>query len=355
MPHHCIVPMCTNNSNMSELSFYRLPLHDQNLLQRWIVNIRRENIRINEYSRVCSDHFEGGKKKGKDAVPTIFEWTKEIISRAPPKQRDSIAPPRTFHSIGITTFIPSENHVSTCTKELVTNTSEDKEVLVKPAIVSAGYNTEIRTFCDASTNTIIIEPQVADASTQTELTVSYSDASMMTDNKDDEQVVSPFSIEQIKDDDKMIRFYTGFPSFQLLMICFKFLGAAVSNLSYGDQLKLAKGKPQKLSALNEFFLMLCRLRLGLLEQDSAHRYQISQSSVSRISSTWINCYSTFKELPIWPSRNVVDSNMPLAFKNLYPSTRCIIDATEIFIQKPQNPSAQQLTFPAIKTTILLKL
>ena len=40
--------------------------------------------------------------------------------------------------------------------------------------------------------------------------------------------------------------------------------------------------------------------------------------------------------------------MPLAFKNLYPSTRCIIDATEIFIQKPQNPSAQQLTFSSYK-------
>lgn len=137
MPHHCIVPLCTNNSTMPGLSFYRLPLHDQNLLQRWIVNIRRENIHINTHSRVCSAHFEGGKKKGKDAVPMIFAWTKETISRAPPKQRDSIVPPRAFHSIGITTFIPPENHVSTCTKELVRNTTEDKEVLVKPDVVSA--------------------------------------------------------------------------------------------------------------------------------------------------------------------------------------------------------------------------
>ena len=156
-----------------------------------------------------------------------------------------------FHSIGITTFIPPENHVSTCTKELVRNTTEDKEVLVKPDVVSAGYNTKIVTFCDASTNTITVESQMS--STQTESTVSYSDASTMTDDKDDESVVTPFSIEQIKDDDKMIRFYTGFPSFHLLMICFKFLGSAVSSLSYGDHLKLAKGKAHKLSALNEFF------------------------------------------------------------------------------------------------------
>lgn len=53
MPHHCIVPLCTNNSTMPDLSFYRLPLHDQNLLERWIVNIRRENIHINKHSRIA--------------------------------------------------------------------------------------------------------------------------------------------------------------------------------------------------------------------------------------------------------------------------------------------------------------
>ena len=75
------------------------------------------------------------------------------------------------------------------------------------------------------------------SSTPTELTVSYSHASTMTNDKDDESLVTPFSIEQIKGDDKMIRFYIRFPSFQLLMICFKFLGSAVSSLSYGDHLK----------------------------------------------------------------------------------------------------------------------
>ena len=40
--------------------------------------------------------------------------------------------------------------------------------------------------------------------------------------------------------------------------------------------------------------------------------------------------------------------MPLSFQDLYPATRCIIDATKIFIQKPQNPSAQQLTFSSYK-------
>ena len=75
MLHYCIVPMCKNHSGMKEISFHRLPLNNKQLLKQWICKIRRENIPLNKYSRVCSVHFEGGKKKGPKDVPTIFAWT----------------------------------------------------------------------------------------------------------------------------------------------------------------------------------------------------------------------------------------------------------------------------------------
>ena len=321
MPHHCIVPECTNNSKTKTpgLQFHRLPLHDEKLLTRWLVNIRRANVHINEHSRVCSAHFEGGRMKKND-VPTIFAWTKPVTQRAPPKVRCD-PPPKKSRSLGITVNIQPENHVSTTCEDLITFNAVDKEVLVKPDLVST-----------------------EEMATQTEIPkITYSEASTMTDGEDG------FRIEKIKDDQKAVQFYTGFPSMELLMVCFTFLGKAVSELSYRDHYKLSKGKPHKLSPLNEFFLMLCRLRLGLYEQDLAYRFQVSQTTVSRVCSTWINfCYSKFKEIPIWPSRSVVDCNMPLIFQDLYPLTQCIIDATEVFIQKPQNPSAQQLTFSSYK-------
>ena len=40
--------------------------------------------------------------------------------------------------------------------------------------------------------------------------------------------------------------------------------------------------------------------------------------------------------------------MPAVFKHLYPSTRCIIDPTEVYIQRPQDPTAQQLRFSSYK-------
>ena len=56
----------------------------------------------------------------------------------------------------------------------------------------------------------------------------------------------------------------------------------------------------------------------------------------------------FKEVPILPSRSVVDCNMLLILQDIYPSTQCIVGATEVFIQKPQNPSTQHLTFSSYK-------
>ena len=96
-----------------------------------------------------------------------------------------------------------------------------------------------------------------------------------------------------------------------LGLCFTFLGAAASKLSYGDHYKQSKGKPHRLSPLNKFFMMPCHLRLGLHEQDLAYRFQVSQLTVSRIWSTWINC--KFIEIPIWPTRSIIDCNMPLVY------------------------------------------
>ena len=100
---------------------------------------------------------------------------------------------------------------------------------------------------------------------------------------------------------------------------------------------------------------MCRLRLSLKEQDLSYRFQISQPTVSRTFNTWISfIYFKFKEVPLWPTREAIDQLMPTCFRSTYPTTRCIIDATEIFIEMPANPSAQQLTFSNYKNHNTLK-
>ena len=64
----------------------------------------------------------------------------------------------------------------------------------------------------------------------------------------------------------------------MLMVCFNFLGPAVSKLPYGNHQKHTKGKPQKLTPLNDFFLLVICLQLGLYIQDLAYRFHVSQAT-----------------------------------------------------------------------------
>ncbi|XP_070544930.1 uncharacterized protein [Ptychodera flava] len=98
-----------------------------------------------------------------------------------------------------------------------------------------------------------------------------------------------------------------------------------------------------------------RLRLGLFEKDMAERFEISVSTVSRICSKWIDLmYYDLKEIDIWPSRELVDLMMPSCFKEKYPTTRVVIDATEIQMEKPSSPDLQSLTYSCYKSRNTVK-
>ena len=107
-----------------------------------------------------------------------------------------------------------------------------------------------------------------------------------------------------------------------------------------------------LATIGRIFLVLVRLRLGLFERDLVDCFGTSVSTVSRVYITWLNfLHLKLKELPLWPGRDLVKSYMPQVFKDLYPDTRVIIDATEIFIEAPALPELQQMTFHHTKTAI----
>ena len=113
-------------------------------------------------------------------------------------------------------------------------------------------------------------------------------------------------------------YYTGFSSFFALKSFYDYLGLAADHLimSYShdgsipdEQVKRCRSRA--LPPLEEFFMTMLRLRAGLFEQDIANRFQVSQSTVSRIVCTWINfLYLQLKDIPLWPPRELVQMNMP---------------------------------------------
>ena len=66
----------------------------------------------------------------------------------------------------------------------------------------------------------------------------------------------------------------------------------------------AHRRNRPLSPLEEYFMVLVRLRLGLFERDLADLFDVSVATVSWICRTWITFL--YKEMPLWPSRQLVN-------------------------------------------------
>ena len=201
-------------------------------------------------------------------------------------------------------------------------------------------------------------------SLKTEINALKRDVTMLQENqrqlKTDLEIrtsTCDFCLDRFKDDDKKIRFYTGFVTYTMFMACFNFLSTSAAEMrtwqgkrtSSGERTTEKTGPKPKLTPQDQFFMVMVRLRLGLKVEDLADRFYVSPATVSRIFIFWINLmYVKFKELPMWMSRSKVDKYMPPCFKEWYPSTRVIIDATEFYIEKPSSLTRQSATWSSYK-------
>ena len=150
----------------------------------------------------------------------------------------------------------------------------------------------------------------------------------------------PFRIEDIAANDSHIRFYTGFVSYEVLIEFFHFLGPSVYNLVYwgSSESKSGHTRKKKLDALNQFFLTLIKLRLNLQVKDLANRL-----------TTWICLlYQHMKEIEWMPTPKQVESTLPVTFKQEYPTTYAIIDASKWFLETPSDLQMQSSTWSNYK-------
>ena len=126
---------------------------------------------------------------------------------------------------------------------------------------------------------------------------------------------APFRLKDIMHDDHLVKMYTGFPSYELLIAFFYFLGPAVNNLNYWGTKDTIHSHQKKLNPINCLFLTLMKLRLNLTEEDLGFRFGISPATVSRYFITWI-CfmYHHLKEIDWCPTGEQVAGTLPNAFK-----------------------------------------
>lgn len=109
-----------------------------------------------------------------------------------------------------------------------------------------------------------------------------------------------------------------------------------------------RGPKRRLSIKEEFVLTLVRLRRGFDVISLGNMFGVSGSSVSKTFLTWVCLlYKELNFLIQWPSKEQVRNKLPKCFK-YFPKTRCIIDCTEFFIQRPSLPSSQRITYSSYK-------
>ncbi len=165
-----------------------------------------------------------------------------------------------------------------------------------------------------------------------------------------------FGVERFMGEPLNFEFYTGLADYLSFLTLHDFLEPErfrLNSLYYTLKEKeyvTERGRDPLLSTQNQLFLTLSRIRHAYEECDLGHRYDISASSVSDIFSKWIKHMShMLTQLNIWPTRDLILEKMPECFKEAgYGETMCVIDCTEIYIEKPSNYALQSITWSSYK-------
>ena len=133
--------------------------------------------------------------------------------------------------------------------------------------------------------------------------------------------------ENLKNNYKLLQFYTELSNFTVLMTVF--------NLVY---VAIPESPTSKLSKFQAFVLTLMKLRLDVSNYDLGFRFGISASTVSRVFSKWIEAMDIrLSFLITWPNRKNLRKSMPFCFRPNYGlKVTSIIDCFELFIEKPSN-------------------
>ncbi|XP_051743154.1 uncharacterized protein LOC127508816 [Ctenopharyngodon idella] len=267
--YHCCVPQCTASATFNRfLSFHTFP-KDKETQKRWIVNIQRDSFTVTSQTRVCSRHFQSadliepqtpaGRRRLKNgAVPVLFQWNNFTLPA-----------PRTGVWERITRLNTDTLHTGDA-----------------PSMDAESYDHD---YCSTA------EPAALDLSLEhtedlrVEITKLRKQIEEITLN-------SKFCLERFAASDDDIWFYTRFATHAHLMAFWRQIEPATGKIVRVTRAQTAAVSDEvphtanatSLQPIDEFFLFMTYLSLGLMQKDLAHRFRIHQSTVSCIINTWAN-------------------------------------------------------------------
>ncbi|XP_014885651.1 uncharacterized protein LOC106946064 isoform X2 [Poecilia latipinna] len=326
---HCCVPFCSASSKCN--SFHSFPT-DSDLRKQWLINIRRDPCTVTAHTKVCSGHFtsdqlieptslNGGRRLVKGAVPTLFQWNIcEGKTEPPPLQVQEWHSLQTDHNYCFIPGPPAKKRSSSSELDKSISATEDQSKYVKN-----------------------LRKKIWEQFIQQE-----------------------FCLQRFAGSDDDIQFYTRFPSYKHLMAFWFLIEPWIHKMVRMSRAKLAaKGneemmtsapslKRRHLQPVDEFFLFLVFLSLGMKERDLAIRFNTHQSIVSLIIATWTHfLFTILGSQCIWLTQQQVQAYLPEEFKD-FPDTQVILDCTELKCQIPSSPLPQMDMNPSHRSLCTMR-
>lgn len=374
---YCCVPECGSAQydrlkNKTNISLFRFPNKEKNpgLYKLWVQEVNKfrrkggsDGFAINENTRICECHFknddisisscQGIKKLKKDVVPSIFSFRKEkpMPTRKYPRKR-VLSPP-------IKRAAVEQQDSEPVTAQQSSNTFE---------------NNEICNECVDKTSQLTVLQQKIELLEKEKENLRNENLDLKVINEDIKKRL--FCYENIAENVDLFKSSTGV-EVEKFSILYRFLnpGDFCENVKLYDPskkvpdtmkedplsspgFKTPDAKPgtrPKLNAKNQLFLFLTWLRLGYTLKHASWLFNLPLSTISRYIITWANfLYFKLGCVPIWPSRNQINDTMPECFRKTYPSTKVIIDCTELFCQRPSSLTVQSSLFSNYKHHVTYK-
>ena len=352
---HCAVYGCNNDRRYSEaqvvfphvglLRFYS-PLNAK-ARNRWQKLINRKDFKVTGNTKVCSNHFAAGYRCKECPDPTLYMKgyeTKDSKKRSAPKKRLNV-PPRRKKKRKI------NGETSGVCSTAIQHVDEDSFYTAEPTI----HEEYERLSSDNKK-----EPMNARIKTEQQPDVSDRNDSLLFEDDEIDECFCHGDLNASKrklftdqaTDPKNCYRYTGISRDKLDLI-FSFIEVKARSLRYWrgstdtpPSQAVKRGHVSRLlTPWEEFILTLVRTRKGFDIAFLADTFAISTSQVSRIYNTWVIFLSNeLSFLVPWPTKAEIRAKLPKRFQNL----RIIIDCAEFFIQKPQIPESQKITWSSYK-------
>lgn len=356
MVRACCVVQCTNRDDLKGkekgLHFFRFP-KDVRKRRAWIRAINRKNFAPNEFSCICSEHFEFGwhSDDPDDAnyAPTIFSYKEKTVDHEREERvsrrnlqkefEESKDRAREQENRSLSFSVFAHSYSKDKEEEMISDLAAPMTEIEDDVETGVRLTRDIGVQCDP------------DPLLQENMRLKL-ELRRMQDNK--------WSVSKIKDDDAMTKFYTGLPSFAVFLWLFNYLAPKCEKMVYWrgssstpDE-RTRSRRCMALDPIDQFLATMMRLKVGLYVQDMAERFGVSVGAFSQYFTTWVCLlYKELKELNPFPSRDVIQRNMPSCFKS-FPNLRVILDCTEIFIQRSSSLVNQNQSFSNYKHHTTLK-